>query len=390
MLTMLIIAFGIFALVGILTSIDAVIGKLGNDLASMGANTFTIRNRGMNMSGGRHGRQRKRFESIRYEQAVAFSREFEYPSVTSVSANATFIATVKNGEEKTKPNVTVLGVDENYLITSGFNLSSGRNFTPQEVQGGMHTVIIGKDIVDQLFPNGGDPVDALVSIGNSRFKVIGVLEEKGNSFGMAMDNQCLITLPTLRQYYSRPGMSFTINVMAMRSTEMDATMNEAIGTFRRIRKIPPGEENTFELTRSDSLSTFLVEQSSALTVGAAVIAFFTLLASAIGLMNIMLVSVTERTQEIGTRKALGANSMTIRRQFLYESVLVGQLGGLLGILLGILGGMGVAALVEAEFSVPWKWMLLSVSLCLIVGVISGYYPAKKAASLDPIDALRYE
>jgi len=207
---------------------------------------------------------------------------------------------------------------------------------------------------------------------------------------MQLDNQVIITLTTLRQFYATANTSFTVNVMTGTPEQLDPSINEAIGTFRRLRKDSPGEDNSFDITRSDSLVTLLNEQTSMLTIAAFVIAILTVFGSAIGLMNIMLVSVTERTREIGTRKALGASAGLIRRQFLIESLVIGQLGGLVGLVLGIVGGNVVAALVETDFIVPWFWMIISIILCLFVGVASGFYPARKASRLDPIDALRYE
>jgi len=399
-LTVLIIGIGIMALVAILTAIDAIKSSLGDDLASMGANTFTIQNYGMNIGGGRHGKK-EAFESISYSEAIEFKKEFAYPATTSVSALATFLGTIKYESKKTKPNVRVLGVDENYLTTSGYELELGRNFSEIDVEGGYHYAILGRDIVAQVFEelivDVGDEekvsaavLNKVVSIGNARYKIIGVLEPKGNTMGMNMDNQCFITVSNLRQYYSRPDQSFGIQVMAHRAEDMEVAENEAIGTFRKVRKDQPGEVSSFEISGSDGLANFLFEQTSSITGVAVIIGFITLIGSAIGLMNIMLVSVTERTKEIGTRKALGASSRIIRQQFFIEAILIGQFGGVVGIILGIVIGNLVGMQLNASFFVPWNWIFLGVTLCLVVSIASGYFPARKAAALDPIEALRHE
>ena len=389
-LTALIIAVGITALVGILTSIDAISSSISSNFSSMGSNTFSIRNRGSNIHVGKRGKKAKRHPRVTYQEAVDFKSQFEFPAIVSVSSRATALATLKHESEKTNPNVFVFGIDENYLLTSGYEIAKGRNFSTHDNRYGSHGVIIGSEIEKSLFPNNENPLDKIITIGGGKYKVIGVLKSKGSSMGFSGDKNAFIPLTNARQYFPSSSPTFLINVMVNSPEELDPAISEATGTFRIIRGDKIGREASFETTRSDNISQLLLENLSMVTISATVIGFITLLGAAIGLMNIMLVSVTERTREIGVRKAIGASASIIRNQFLIEAVVICQLGGLLGIVLGIVIGNLVGGIVGSGFIVPWGWMIMGVCLCVIVGLISGFYPAYKASKLDPIESLRYE
>lgn len=389
-ITMLIIAIGITALVGILSAIDAIKSSLNSNFTEMGANTFTIRNREMNMRVGRHGKRPKAFRAITFKEAMRFKEEFDFPSKASISTMASWNARLKFASKKTNPNIQVFGTDENYLETSGYELDKGRNFTPPEIASGNNLVILGSEIAHTLFPKGVDPVDKMISIGGGKYKVIGVLKTKGSSMGFGGDKICLIPIMNARQYFGKPDMSFTINVLSKYPWLMDIALGEATGLLRKIRKIPLKEEDDFEITKSDSLATMLIDKLSTITLGATIIGIITLLGAAIGLMNIMLVSVTERTREIGIRKALGATQEAIKNQFLIESVVICVLGGLIGIVLGIIIGNIIGLSLETGFFIPWFWIFAGVMICVFVGLISGYIPAKRASRLDPIESLRFE
>jgi putative ABC transport system permease protein len=389
-LTILIIAFGIMALVGILTATDSIKFYLTKNFSMMGANTFTVRNRTMQIHIGDQSNKQKLYEPIQYKQAQLFKQNFSFPGYTSVFVFASGIATLKYEANKTNPNVRVMGTDENYLYTSGDEIEKGRSFTAEEVNSGASVCVIGSEIENDLFKKNEDPLDKIISIGPGKYRIIGVLKSKGSSAGFSGDRGCLLPLNNVRVTFSRPNMSFNINVMIKQQELMDAAIGEATGLLRTIREDPAGADNTFEITKSDNIARMLIDNIKYVTFAATIIGLITLIGAAIGLMNIMLVSVTERTREIGIRKAIGATRRVIRNQFLAEAIVIGQLGGLIGIFLGILIGNIISLLIGSAFIIPWIWIITGVLLCFGVALVSGIVPAQKAANLDPIESLRYE
>lgn len=389
-LTMLIIAFGIMALVGILTSIDAIKYYLNDNFQMMGSNTFTIRNRAMQIHIGGKSSKPKNFREISFEEAMRFKDALSFPATSSVFIYATNMATVKFSSNKTNPNVPVIGCDENYLITSGNELSQGRFISTTEAFYGASVAVIGNDIVKKVFKNKENPIGRFVAIGPARYQVIGVLKEKGSSMGFNPDNITLIPINSARQRFSRPNANYSINVHVADGEMLDAAIGEATGVFRIIRKVDVGEEDSFDISKSDNLANMLFDSLKYLKMAATFIGIITLFGAAIGLMNIMLVSVTERTREIGIRKAIGATSKTIRNQFMVEAIVIAQLGGFLGITLGIGIGNLLSLSIGSSFIIPWNWIIIGVVSCFGVALLSGIIPAVKASRLDPIDALRYE
>jgi len=377
------------ALIGILTAIDAIKTSLTDQFTMMGANSFSISSRGMNVQVMNDRVRSKNYSYISYRQATDFKTAFTEPAWVSISFRASDLATVKYGQEETNPNVTLMGVDENYVTVSGYEIENGRDFSQEELRLNRRNIILGSEIAKDLFPTGIDPLGKEISIAGLKLKVAGVLKSKGAS-AMSDDNICFIPITAARQYFSRPNLNFRITVMPMNPVNLDIMAGEAEAVFRIVRNLDPRDESDFNISKSDTIVALLLKNIKFVTLAATLIGIITLFGAAVGLMNIMLVSVTERTREIGVRKAIGAKPVTIKYQFLFESVMIGQLGGIFGIILGILIGNLVASALKSSFIIPWLWAIMGVIVCFIVGVVSGYAPAVKAANIDPIEALRYE
>jgi putative ABC transport system permease protein len=388
-LTLSIISFGIMALVGILTAIDGLKASINNNFATLGTNTFTIRQGGTGLR--RRGEVSDKIGAvIDYNQAQQFKNRFRYPAVVSVSCVASFNATIKNGSYKTNPNVRVTGADENYLKVLVTDIEKGRYFNMGEVQTGANVVLLGKDVVKKIIPPYADLTKTEVLIGANRYKVLGVLHSKGSSMMNNADNQVVIPLLNASRNYKGNSSSYTITVSVNTLQQLNEGVEEATALMRKVRGIEIGKSDDFEIRMSDAVANRAMEDISYITVAATLIGFITLFGAGIGLMNIMLVLVTERTREIGVAKALGATRSSILLQFLTEAVVICQIGGILGVALGILMGNLVSLFFESGFIVPWLWMFMGLFFCLIVGVVAGLYPAIKASKLDPIEALRYE
>jgi len=389
MLTALIIAIGLSALVGILTTLDAVKTSMTEAFSNMGASSFNIRNRGTGIRIGGSGERPKAFRSIRYDEAVNFKKRLNAPAIVTLSVVASNGATAKYNQEKTNPNVTIRGIDEGGLESQGLDLALGRNFSVHEVETGSNVCIIGEEISKKLFKN-ESPIDKILTAGSNRLKVIGVLVSKGSSMGTNVDRAIFIPIYKAKLINASSNPSYTLTVMVNNNDQMDNVIGEATAEFRNIRKIKIKEADNFEITKSDAVAQTLFENLKYVAIGGVAIGVITLIGASIGLMNIMLVSVTERTREIGIRKAIGANPSVIRKQFLIEAVMICLMGGAMGILFGILLGNVISLAMGGSFIIPWLFIFGGFALCVLVGVVSGYYPARKASKLDPVEALRYE
>jgi putative ABC transport system permease protein len=391
-LTITIIGVGIMALVGILTSIEVMKESVYSNFSSMGVNSFQLtsdvikkkrRKGGVNISMAEG-------KNITYDEAKAFKDRYKYPATVSISMSGTGIATVHFRSEKTNPNVRVTGIDETHMVVTDTKLEEGRNFSAAEIQSGSFTCILGNGVAKKLFKrNLSLAINQVVSVGDVKCRVIGIMEAKGGSMVMDADNTVLLPLNTARALYGGDN-SFLISVMVPNVKSKDLAAEEAEGLFRVVRRLQLGADNNFTVTQNNDLVTIVLDSIKYIQWSAVIIGIITLLGSVIGLMNIMLVSVAERTREIGVSKALGARSSAIKMQFLTESVMISLMGGTAGVILGILLGNIVGLFFGTGFVVPWLWMSMGIALCMFVGVISGIYPAIKASKLDPIVALRYE
>lgn len=386
-LTALIIAIGIMALVGILTAIEGVKQYTNDAFAGLGANSFTIQNRGSGINFG-NGGHRKIYPAINYDQAERFAKLYKLPARISIDISVTGTAIAKYNSIKTNPNISVTGSNDNYLAIKGHKLALGRNFSASELEHGANVVIIGDELRLKLFKS-EDPINKSILLGSSKFRVIGVVAPKGsNSFGG--DKFCIIPVQKARQIAATSKPSFGVTVNVNSPDVLDANIGEATSLMRNIRGIHIGQPENFEISRSDSIQQELSGQLAGITVAGFAIGAITLIGAAIGLMNIMLVSVTERTREIGLRKAIGATPSVIRKQFLIEAIVICLIGGVMGIILGMAIGNLIAVQISGTFVVPWFWLFSALILCTLIGLSSGFYPAKKASKLDPVEALRYE
>jgi putative ABC transport system permease protein len=365
-------------------------GSITKQFSSMGATTFTIQQGGMQIQIGRRGIKEKPQPPIPLLQALKLrDRMAAEGYVASVGDNVAGAMEVQHEGTKTNPNVNIHAADADYPATQGLEVAEGRFFSSAEQNEARAVAVLGSDVAGKLFPEGG-ALGKVIRVGAKPYAVVGVTAPKGSSSFMSSDQVVYLPLRTAHLAFADPSASYVISIKAPNAESLDASIARATTVMRAVRRLKPGAEDNFNLRRSDSISAMLIESLSSVSTGAALIALITLLGASIALMNIMLVSVTERTREIGTRKALGASAQVIVVQFLAEAVLVSVLGGVAGIILGLAVGNGLAFAMDADTVFPIQWMLLALGVSIAVGILSGWYPAKKAAALDPIEALRYE
>ena len=392
-LTIIIIMVGIAALVGILTAIDTMLYSLNDNFNSIGANSFEIKPLYEKLKYRKHGIKKRTGSVITYRQAVLFKKKYGFPG-TKVTVFSRFKSGVeiKYKDKKTTPTQNILGVDENYFDITGIEIEKGRNFNTAELDAGMHKTILGYSIAKTLFDGELQKATGqIVDINGYKYKVIGIAAQQGTSKNGTTDNTAFIPLLNGKRYYHFTNKSYNINTGVKNPVKMDEAISAAIGIFRKIRKLRIADKNDFEITKSDNILNMIKDATFKIRIYTVAIALLTLLGAAIGLMNIMLVTVSERTREIGIRKAIGATDKHILIQFLTESVIISQVGGILGIFAGLVIGLLLAKfLFHSHFVMPWAWILLALIINTIVGLLSGVYPALRASKLDPIESLRHE
>jgi putative ABC transport system permease protein len=389
-LTMLGITIGVFSVISVMTATGALQGSIETGLSFLGSNIFQFAKNSPLGQGGPQARLKyANRHNISYEQALTYLR-LMHDSGAAISLK------VFDGNKRviyrrlrTNPNIDVCGTNQNFLISNGYNIAAGRNLNESDVDLARNVTVIGGDIRRRIFPV-EDPLGKVIKINDKNFTVIGVLADKGASFGRSQDNITLIPITRFFANYGYVKRSVNIATQAVSQAAYERTLNTAIGAMRIARGLKPGVENDFEIFSNDSLVAAFASVADAVRAGAFVISSVALLAAGVGIMNIMLVSVTERTKEIGVRKSIGAKKRDILRQFLVEAVFLSELGGLVGILLGVVGGNGLAMFLKADVLFPWGWALAGLVVCSAIGIGFGLYPAYRAAQLDPIEALRFE
>ncbi len=387
-LTAVIVTFGITALVGSLTAVEGIGVKLNESLASLGANTFDISSK-WNRGSSQGGVKEKTYKPLMLNEVQRFIDQYKVPSNISLSADLTGNAEVKHGSLKTNPNIRITGINDDYMFVKSLTFVQGRNFSTLEIQYGAKACVLGSKVYNAVFEPNEDPIGAMISFKGTQFRVIGILNEKGNMADGNYDNMVFVPVLVANQMASGRGLRYNVTVAISDPTQLEGAMGDATGLMRAIRRDQIGNPNSFDLDKSDTLAELNSLMSIITWVGLG-IGFVTLLGSSIALMNIMLVSVTERTREVGVRKALGATPAKIRQQFIIEAIVVCLLGGIAGIILGVIAGNALSKLLSMAFVLPWLWITVGLVVCVAVGLLSGYYPANKASKLDPIDSLRFE
>jgi putative ABC transport system permease protein len=400
-ITVAIIAFGIMALIGIITAIDAMNGSLRDSFSTMGANGFTLSykerfrfgndNETEKVEKGKKQKKSNLDKPIQLSEAELFKSTFNYPALVSIALGGPGGTEIGYKSKKTNPNVRVSGGDENYLQVNGFSVEAGRNLNRLDVQTGRNVCLLGSDVATKLFSetNKDRAVDKVINVAGVPYRVIGVLKSKGSSALLRADNVIITSYNNVRRM-GNSSPSFTLGIMANDVQLLNGAVSEATAVFRGIRRLTPGEDENFVAEKSDKLAETFISLLGSIQGAAGAIGLITLIGAAIGLMNIMLVAVNERTREVGLIKALGGKRRNIRQQFLFESTIISLLGAFFGIVFGVLLGNVASLIFKSGFVVPWGWVITGVLICSGVGLLAGLWPAIKASKLNPITALRYE
>jgi putative ABC transport system permease protein len=387
-LTMLGVAIGVFSVIGVMTALSVIGTSIENGLSFLGSNLFQFAKYPAVNAGGD--------PEIKYanRRNISLAQAYEYKRLMEGQAGAICLKVFDGGKPASYDRVkiqglTLVGTNENFLIANSYTLGYGRNISPEDVELGRSVTVVGKRVETKLFPN-QNPIGKTIKINEKPYQIIGVLAEKGSNFGQSQDN--LLLVPITRYFSDYGWVNRTVNIATQSTSQAtyNQTLDKAIGAMRAARGLKLSEENDFAIYSNDTMVSAFAAIAGTIRIGAFIVSAIALLAAGIGIMNIMLVSVTERTREIGLRKAVGAKRNDIVRQFLLEAVVLSEIGGLAGILIGVLGGNGVALYFEMAMVFPWGWAITGLVVCSLIGIGFGFYPAWKAAKLDPIDALRYE
>ena len=389
-LTMMGITIGVFSVISVMTAIGALSSSIESGISFLGSNIFQFAK--YPISGGRGGRNAEKYENrrnITYAQALRYTTLMEGAAPEICLKTFIFDGQATYNGLRTPPSLNVAGSNQSFLTANSYTLAYGRNITAEDVDLARRVAVIGKTIEKALFPQ-ESPIGKVIKINGHPATVIGVIAEKGTALGQSQDDICVIPITRFFENFGAAKRSVNIATQSQSQESYNRTVDKAIGAMRIARGLKPNQPNDFEIYSNDSLKSAFASIADVVRVGAFVISLIALVAAGVGIMNIMLVSVTERTKEIGIRKSIGARSRDILRQFLTEAVFISQAGGILGILLGVIGGNLLASWLEAELIFPFGWALAGLGVCSAIGIGFGFYPAYRAASLDPIEALRFE
>jgi putative ABC transport system permease protein len=389
LLTVLGVVVGIFSIIVIMTILTMMQETIQTGVSFLSKNTFQI-NKWPAIHMGDHRswakyRNRKNITLDEFYRLEKLLTAAKYVGAEQGSGGKI----VKFGNKETNPNIYVVGVTMGSFMTRNVTIRDGRPLRETDIEHSNDVCVLGNDVVEKLFPT-INPIGQIVRVDRKPMKVIGILEKTPSFFGQSEDNYIVIPITTFQSMYGRRSRSVSIAVMSHSAEDYNQVMEQAIGYMRTIRKVPPGEDNDFDIFSNESLIGQINDITGGVKIGALVVSIIALIAAGVGIMNIMLVSVTERTREIGVRKAVGAKRKDILIQFLLEAVILCLGGGLIGIILGVGIGNAAGSLINAVTIIPYDWVFIGLGLCLLVGIIFGTYPAYKAANLDPIEALRYE
>lgn len=388
-LTLLGVLIGVFSIIVVMTAMRVMQKDVESNLSQLGSQTFMIRKWPGLYFGGPEGFEKFwRRKNIKLDQGKRLQEKATLPA--SIGLEASFWAgEVQTRYEASAPNVQLFGETPGSFSAKNWNLAEGRLLTEPDVNGARNVCVLGAGLAKSVFPH-GSPIGERLKIDGINYSIVGVLESKGGSMGGDQDNFAVVPITVGLNRYGRWSRSLNILVQARDQASYEDTVEQVRGLLRVIRKVPPGEEDDFELFSNDSMIAQFQSFTLAVRLGVAVVSSISLLAAGIGIMNIMLVSVTERTREIGIRRAIGAKKRNIMAQFIMEAVVLCEVGGVIGVIFGILGGNAAALLLKLAPVVPVDWIVIGLVICSIVGIIFGTYPAYKAANLDPIESLRYE